>query len=120
VSTPEPNAVLERLYRETGWTLRQFAQHVNRVGTERTMPLNYREPSVHQWLKGHMPKEAVRPLVLEALSRRLHRPITHAQAGFPTPQDRSNAHPSTVEGLIDLGRNDMDPSRRHGPGVVPA
>ncbi len=112
MGTPEPNADLERLYRETGWTLRQFAQNVNRVGTERGTPLNYREPSVHQWLKGHMPKEAVRPLVLEALSRRLHRPLTHAQAGFPTPQEQSNAHPSTVEGLVDLGRNDMDPSRR--------
>ncbi|WP_149827915.1 tetratricopeptide repeat protein [Streptomyces tailanensis] len=112
MSTPEPNADLERLYRETGWTLRQFAQGVNRVGMERGTPLNYREPSVHQWLKGHMPKEAARPLVLEALSRRLNRPVTHAQAGFPTPQDQSNAHPGTVEGLIDLGQNDMDPSRR--------
>ncbi|MDX2822180.1 tetratricopeptide repeat protein [Streptomyces ipomoeae] len=112
MSTPEPNADLERLYRETGWTLRQFAQGVNRVGTERGTPLNYREPSVHQWLKGHMPKEAARPLVLEALSRRLNRPITLAQAGFPTPQDQPNNPPSTVEGLIDIGRNDMDPSRR--------
>lgn len=112
MSTPEPNTVLERLYRETGWTLRQFAQAVNRVGTERGTPLNYREPSVHQWLKGHMPKEAVRPLVLEALSRRLHRPVTHAQAGFPTPPDQLKAEPSTTEGLIDLGSDDMDPSRR--------
>jgi tetratricopeptide (TPR) repeat protein len=112
VRAPEPNTDLERLYRETGWTLRQFAQDVNRVGTEHGTPLNYREPSVHQWLKGHIPKVAVRPLILEALSRRLHRPVTHAQAGFPTPRDQPNAHPSTVEGLIDLGRNDMDPSRR--------
>ncbi|MEW2116051.1 tetratricopeptide repeat protein [Streptomyces sp. NPDC005474] len=116
MSRPEPNTALERLYRETGWTLRQFAQDVNRVGTERGTPLSYREPSVHQWLKGHMPKEAVRALVLEALSRRLHRPVTHAQAGFPTPaQDQSNPQhpqPSTTEGLIDLGSGDMDPSRR--------
>lgn len=109
---PEPNADLERLYRETGWTLRQFAQNVNRVGTERGTPLNYREPSVHQWLKGHMPKEAVRPLILEVLSRRLRRPVTLAQAGFPTPEDRSITQSGTVEGLIDIGRNDMDPSRR--------
>lgn len=33
-----PNQGLERLYRETGWTLRQFAQAVNRVGTERGTP----------------------------------------------------------------------------------
>lgn len=65
MSTPKPNTDLERLYRETGWTLRQFAQGVNRVGTEHESPLNYREPSVHQWLKGHMPKETARPLVLK-------------------------------------------------------
>lgn len=112
MSTPDRNTALERLYRETGWTLRQFAQDVNRAGTERGTPLNYREPSVHQWLKGHLPKETVRPLVLEALSRRLHRPVTHAQAGFPTPQDQLNANPGTVERLIELGSGDMDPSRR--------
>lgn len=112
MKTPEPNTGLERLYRETGWTLRRFAQEINRMGTERGTPLKYREPSVHQWLKGHNPKEAVRPLILEALSRRLHRPVTHSEAGFPQSPEESNAQPSTVEGLIDLGRHDMDPSRR--------
>ncbi|WP_078841158.1 transcriptional regulator [Streptomyces acidiscabies] len=115
--TPEPNTELERLYRESGWTLRQFAQAVNRIGTERGTPLNYQEPSVHQWLKGHMPKEAARPLVLEALSRRLKRPVTHAQAGFPVSRNRSNSQPGTVEGLVDLGTNDMDPSRRGVLGI---
>jgi hypothetical protein len=41
MGTPEPNTGLERLYRQTGWTLRQFAQEVNRVGTERGTPLKY-------------------------------------------------------------------------------
>ncbi|MGW7008649.1 tetratricopeptide repeat protein [Streptomyces sp. NPDC054933] len=112
MSTPEPNKDLERLYRETGWSLRQFAQEVNRIGTERGKPLRYREPSVHQWIKGHMPREDVRPLIVEAISRRLHRPITHSEAGFPPPPDQPESRPSTVEGLIDLGRQDMDPSRR--------
>lgn len=116
--TPEPNAGLERLYRETGWTLRRFAQEVNRIGTERGTPLRYREPSVHQWLKGHVPKQAVRPLILETLSRKLHRPVTRSEAGFPPAlPEESNALPSTVEGLIDLGRQDMDPSRRSVLGV---
>ncbi|MFE2292745.1 tetratricopeptide repeat protein [Streptomyces sp. NPDC059452] len=110
--TPQPNGGLERLYHESRWTLRQFAQEVNRLGTERGTPLKYREPSVHQWLKGHLPKEAVRPLILEALARRLIRPITHADAGFPAPPKESNSPPTTVEGLVDLGRQDMDPSRR--------
>ncbi|MCX5500219.1 tetratricopeptide repeat protein [Streptomyces sp. NBC_00053] len=112
MTTRQPNAGLERLYRESGWTLRQFAQEVNRIGTERGTPLKYQQPSVHQWLSGHLPKETVRPLILEALARRLLRPITHADAGFPAPSEESNSHPTTVEGLVDLGRQDMDPSRR--------
>lgn len=113
-----PNETLARLHRETGWTLRQFAQEVNKLGTERGAPLRYREPSVHQWLNGHLPKEPVRPLILEALARKLGRPITHSEAGFPAPPaDESGALPSTVEGLLDLGRQDMDPSRRSVLGV---
>ncbi|MGW7578262.1 tetratricopeptide repeat protein [Streptomyces sp. NPDC054765] len=110
--TPEPNRGLGQLFRETGWTLRQFAREVNRIGTERGTPLKYREPSVHQWLRGHIPKPAVRPLIVEALSRQLLRPITHAEAGFPSPAVKADAAPGAVEGLIDLGRQDMDPSRR--------
>lgn len=112
MSKPEPNSKLERLYHETGWTLRQLAQAVNRVGTEQGTPLKYREPSAHQWLRGHMPKEAVRPVILEALSRRLGRPVSRTEAGFPPPSNQSNGRPNTVEGLIDLGEQDMDPSRR--------
>ncbi|MEV7086855.1 tetratricopeptide repeat protein [Streptomyces sp. NPDC093085] len=115
--TPEPNTALELLYRESGWTLRQLAQAINRIGTERGTPLKYQEPSVHQWLKGHMPKASTRPIVLEAFARRLLRPVTHIEAGFPAPPHESNAHPSTVEGLIDLGRHDVDPSRRSVVGT---
>ncbi|MFF5718775.1 tetratricopeptide repeat protein [Streptomyces buecherae] len=111
VGTPKPNASLARLYRETGWTLRQFAQQVNRLGTERGTPLRYREPSVHQWLHGTLPKEEVRLLILEALSRKLHRPVTRRDAGFPVPAEPGPGT-GTVEGLVDLGRQDFDPSRR--------
>jgi hypothetical protein len=57
MGNPEQNSDLERLYRESGWTLRQFAQAANRVGTEQGTPLRYREPSAHQWLAGHMPRK---------------------------------------------------------------
>ncbi|MEO3751139.1 tetratricopeptide repeat protein [Streptomyces sp. B6B3] len=112
MDNPEPNGDLERLYRAAGWTLRQFVQAVNRVGTEQGTPLKYREPSAHQWLAGHLPRKNVRPVILEALSRRLGRPVSHSEAGFPTPSARSVRRPGTVEGVIDLGRQDMDPSRR--------
>ncbi|MFF8815537.1 tetratricopeptide repeat protein [Streptomyces pactum] len=109
-----PNDALARLYRETGWTLRQFVQAVNRLGTEHGTPLRYREPSAHQWLGGTVPKPPVPALITEALSRRLGRPVTLADAGFPQPVSETHPHPgiNTVEGLIDLGRQAMDESRR--------
>ncbi|WP_330174197.1 tetratricopeptide repeat protein [Streptomyces sp. NBC_01498] len=113
----EPNAALERLYRETGWTMRQLAQEINRVGTERGTPLKYQQPSVTQWLNGQLPKESARPVILEAFARRLLRPITHSEAGFPAPRRGSTPQPPTLDGLVDLGRQDMDPSRRGVLGV---
>lgn len=113
MGTSEPNTGLERLFRETGWTLRQCAQAINRVGTERGTPKQYRAPSVHQWLSGSVPRDDARPLILEAFARRLGRPVTYAEVGFPAPGSGTEASPpSTVDGIVDLGRLDMDPSRR--------
>lgn len=113
MSDRQPNEGLARLYRETGWTLRQLAQEVNKVGTEQGTPTRYQAPSVHQWLDGHLPKEAARPLVLEALARRLGRPVAPGEAGFPPLTGReSGGEPGMVEDLVSMGREDMDPSRR--------
>jgi hypothetical protein len=108
----EPNVALGRLLTESRWTYRQLARAVNRVGTERGTPLRYDESAVSHWLSGTVPREAVRVCILEALSRRLGRPATHAEAGLPIPRDHSPTAADTVEGVIDLGRLDMDPSRR--------
>ncbi|MFC5799439.1 tetratricopeptide repeat protein [Streptomyces formicae] len=113
MGTSEPNTALERLFRETGWTLRQCAQAINRIGTERGTPKQYRAPSVHQWLSGSVPREDARSLILEAFARRFGRPVTYAEVGFPAPESGTEATPSsTVDGIIDLGRLDMDPPRR--------
>ncbi|MGW8884759.1 tetratricopeptide repeat protein [Streptomyces sp. NPDC055749] len=113
MGTSEPNTGLQRLFRETGWTLRQCAQAINRVGTERGTPKQYRAPSVHQWLSGSVPRDDARPLILEAFARRLGRPVTYAEVSFPAPERGTEAtQSSTVDGIIDLGRLDMDPSRR--------
>ncbi|MFI2008552.1 tetratricopeptide repeat protein [Streptomyces jumonjinensis] len=117
MATREPNERLAGLHRETGWTLRQLAQWVNRIGTERGTPTRYQQPSAHQWLNGHMPKESTRPLILEALARKLDRPITHAEAGFPPPASQSG-DTGTAEALIDLGTADMLPGRRSILGAV--
>ncbi|MEU9012028.1 tetratricopeptide repeat protein [Streptomyces sp. NPDC048479] len=106
-----PNVALARLLTESRWTYRQFARTVNRVGTETGFPLRYDESAVSHWLGGTTPRKSVRTCILEALSRRLGRPVTHAEAGLPTPTDHPTAA-DTVEGMIDLGRQDMVPSRR--------
>jgi hypothetical protein len=108
----EPNACLSRLLDETGWSQSQFATAVNRAGTEQGTRLKYDASAVSHWLIGTIPRKEVRPLILEALARRLARPITHADAGFPTPANQPQTQTATVEGLLELGRQDMDPSRR--------
>ncbi|WHM37554.1 tetratricopeptide repeat protein [Streptomyces sp. BPTC-684] len=108
-----PNEPLQRLFTESGWTLSQCARAVNLIGGENGTPLKYNGSAVHHWLGGTLPRSpAVRRFVVEAFTRRLRRPVTHAEAGFPISVDHAQDPPDTVEGLIDLGRQDMDPSRR--------
>ncbi|MCX5385224.1 tetratricopeptide repeat protein [Streptomyces sp. NBC_00083] len=107
-----PNDHLRRLFAETGWTLSQWARAVNLVGSENGTPLRYNASAAHHWLGGTTPRERVRRFIVEALSRRLQRPVTHAEAGFGSLSAPSTPAPDTVEGLVELGRGDMDPSRR--------
>ncbi|GAA3292739.1 tetratricopeptide repeat protein [Streptomyces cinereospinus] len=108
----EPNLNLARLLDETGWSETRFAREVNRLGTEAGKPLKYGQPAVSNWLAGTMPHAKVRAFIVEALSRKLGRPVTHAEAGLPAPAPGTSTQADTVEGLIELGRQDMDPSRR--------
>ncbi|GAA2925324.1 MFS transporter [Streptomyces thioluteus] len=115
-STPRtPNSGLADLLAEARWSLSQLALAVNRLGGESGLSLRYDQSAVSHWLAGTMPRAQVRPLVVEALSRRLKRPVTHAEAGFGTPA--SVPEGDVLEGLVDVGRADMDPSRR---GVLTA
>ncbi|MCA1271804.1 tetratricopeptide repeat protein [Streptomyces rubiginosohelvolus] len=107
-----PNRELGRLLEESNWTHRQFARAVNRVGTENGTPLRYDESAVSHWLSGTLPRPSVRACILEALSRRLGRPVTHAEAALPAAPGHAQHPGDTVEALIDLVRQDMDPSRR--------
>ncbi|MFD8089005.1 tetratricopeptide repeat protein [Streptomyces malaysiensis] len=113
----KPNEGLARLLAETTWTYGTFARAVNKVGTEVGRPTRYDESAVKHWLDGTIPRKEARATILEALSRRLFRPVTHEEAGFPTLQG-SGSPLGTVEGLLDLGRQDMDPSRRSVLGAA--
>ncbi|MFI1017551.1 tetratricopeptide repeat protein [Streptomyces sp. NPDC020965] len=108
---PTPNDRLKRLVKETGGSQEQFSTLVNRLGTERGTPTTYTGVAVCHWCQGHMPREGNRELILEALARKLGRPITHAEAGFPPPAN-GGGDLGTVEGLIDIGTADILPGRR--------
>ncbi|MER7997984.1 hypothetical protein [Streptomyces sp. NPDC095613] len=136
-----PNTGLANLLDQAKWSRSQFAQIVNRIGAEAGLELRYDQSAVSHWVAGTMPKEQVRPLIVEAFSRKLGRPVTHAEAGLPvvsstytstltsltsgsegTPGTPGALGPSappgssgvnTLEELVDMGRADMDPSRRN-------
>ncbi|MFF4748893.1 tetratricopeptide repeat protein [Streptomyces sp. NPDC002514] len=113
MSKREPNAGLARLISEAGWTHAQLARQTNAVGTETGTPFRYDESAVTHWLNGTVPRDAARRCILEALRRKLNRHVTYIEAGFPLPKgDHPATADDTVEGVIELGRQDMDPSRR--------
>ncbi|MGI9003092.1 MAG: hypothetical protein ACR2GH_15785 [Pseudonocardia sp.] len=89
---------------------------MNRVGVEAGLQLSYDDSAVCHWLAGTLPRDRVRPVVCEVLSRRLGRPLTLASASLGAEQYEDAA--DTVTGLIDLGSADMDPSRRAALGAI--
>lgn len=119
-STRTPNTELAALIAEARWSNGNLARAVNRLGAEAGLQLSYDDSAVCHWLSGTLPRPPIRPLVCEALARRLRRPITPADAGLgpaylpPGPTDPTWLGLGTdiVARLIDLARADMDPTRR--------
>ncbi|MFF7689699.1 hypothetical protein ACFZB6_26580 [Streptomyces syringium] len=116
--TRTPNEGLARLLKQAKWSRSQFALIINRMGAEVGLGLRYDQSAVSHWVGGTVPNPPVRRLIVEAFSRKLHRTVTHAEAGLPlAASDQAPPGVDTVEGIVDLGRADMDPSRR---GVMAA
>ncbi|MET7409131.1 tetratricopeptide repeat protein [Streptomyces parvulus] len=108
-----PNPALEGLLEQARWTRTQLAQQVNRLGPQAGLRISYDRTAVAHWIAGTPPRPEVRPLILEALSARLGRPVTHSEAGLQPAESADGVQSvSTVDQLVDLGRADMDPSRR--------
>ncbi|MGW6059620.1 hypothetical protein [Streptomyces sp. NPDC055189] len=113
-----PNTGLSALLDQAQCQRGELARAVNRIGSLAGMPLTYSGQSVSMWLAGHQPKAQVRVIVVAALSEKLGRPVTHEEAGLtPAVSAEGSQHVDAVAELIDLGRADMDPSRR---GVLAA
>ncbi|MGH4016918.1 MAG: hypothetical protein ACRDSL_23910 [Pseudonocardiaceae bacterium] len=118
--TRTPNTALAALIAEARWSNGNLARAVNRLGEEAGLQLSYDDSAVCHWLSGTLPRPPIRPLVCEALARRLHRPITPADAGLgpadlppgPTNSSRFGLGTDIVARLVELGRADMDPTRR--------
>ncbi|MCX5421009.1 hypothetical protein [Streptomyces sp. NBC_00078] len=108
-----PNRALDNLLDQARWTRTQLAQQVNRLGPQAGLNLTYDRTAVAHWIAGVQPKPQVRVLIVEALSARLGRPVTHAEAGLePATSLTGSQSADTVEELIGLGRATTDPSRR--------
>ncbi|GFE22814.1 MULTISPECIES: hypothetical protein [Streptomyces] len=106
-----PNLALAGLMREGGIGNAQLARAVNRAAAELGVTLHYDKSSVSHWLKGSVPKKEARDAVAEALSRLLKRPVSPVDAGLGAGTDPDE--PADIAaGVMDLGRADMDPSRR--------
>ncbi|MFC5152687.1 hypothetical protein [Streptomyces amakusaensis] len=117
-SLNQRNTGLEGLLEQARWSRTQLANAVNRTGAQIGMELKYEQSAVSHWLAGTQPREQVRGVILETLERKLGRPLTYAEAGLQQPKGRKGSDGGdTVESLMDLGRADMDPSRR---GVLTA
>jgi hypothetical protein len=108
----EPNRRLAQLLDEAGWGNGELARAVNRVAAELGRTLTYGPSTVTHWKRGSLPRESARPVICEAFSRRLRRPVTPFEAGLARSPEPTSDSTDTVSGLIDLGSADMDPSRR--------
>ncbi|WP_367435270.1 hypothetical protein [Streptomyces celluloflavus] len=117
--TRTPNLKLSALLDQAGCQRQELASAINRIGNLAGMPLRLSGQTVSNWVNaGNQPKQQIRPLVLAALSEKCGRPITYEEAGIAPPVDaEGREHLDTVEELLNLGRTDMDPSRR---GVLTA
>lgn len=107
------NHALASALDQAKWSRSQLASAVNRAGQEAGKPLHYDQSAISHWISGTMPRAHVRPLIVEALSRRLRRPVTLAEVGLaPAPSTETPSSGDAVADVLDLGRADMDPSRR--------
>ncbi|MEU9764054.1 hypothetical protein AB0D98_30990 [Streptomyces sp. NPDC047987] len=110
-----PNTRLRTLLAEADWSGAQLAAALRQVAAEHGRQLACDRSMVSRWLSGTTPRPPVPQLLLEALSRRLGRPVDAVEAGLSRPPctvlDLSwEADP--LRRLTALTRAHLDPERR--------
>ncbi|MFE3121366.1 hypothetical protein [Streptomyces niveus] len=109
-----PNARLARLLEETGWNAALLADAVSSVASERGHDLTVNRSTVTRWLAGARPRPPTPAYILEALSRRLGRPLTAADAGLtraPTRTPDWSWEADPVHQLAKLTHSQLAPDR---------
>ncbi|MFI5987529.1 helix-turn-helix domain-containing protein [Streptomyces sp. NPDC051555] len=71
-----PNTRLKILLEETSWSQAQLASAVRAIGAEHGQPLACHQSTVSRWLSGTAPRPPEAAVLVEALSRRLGRPVS--------------------------------------------
>ncbi|TYB41841.1 hypothetical protein [Actinomadura chibensis] len=101
---------MQVLIKEADWNGQNLAEAVNAVGREAGLRLAYSRSSVGQWISGMTPRRPVPHVVSEALSRRLSRPVTMAEAGFgETSAEIGQRAESPLRRLVTLAAAATDP-----------
>ncbi|MFE3021617.1 hypothetical protein [Streptomyces sp. NPDC059256] len=115
MSSQQPNARLGQLLLEAGWNATLLAHAVSSVASERGHDLTVNRSTATRWLAGAYPRPPAPAYILEALSQRLGRPLTAADAGLTRAPARIpdwswKADP--VHHLAKLTHSQLDPRRR--------
>ncbi|WP_237735830.1 hypothetical protein [Streptomyces sp. AA1529] len=110
------NTRLHTLLQEADWSGAQLATALRKLADEHAQRLACDRSTVSRWLGGTTPRPPAPELLLQALSRRLQRPVSAAEAGLSsapaTVLDLSwEADP--LHRLTVLTRAEMDPRSRH-------
>ncbi|MEU0990406.1 hypothetical protein [Streptomyces sp. NPDC005953] len=116
----KPNAQLARLLMEADWSAALLAHAVSSVASERGHNLTVNRSTATRWLTGTRPRPPAPTYILEALSRRLGRPLAAADAGLTRTPGRIPAWSWTanpVDHLARLTHSQLDPSRGEPLGV---
>ncbi|MFD6340231.1 hypothetical protein [Streptomyces sp. NPDC060131] len=114
MSSQQPNARLARLLEEAGWNATQLAHAVSAVAFEHGHDLTVYRSTATRWLTGAHPRPPASAYILEALARRLGRPLAAADAGLTRAPARIpdwSWEENPVHHLAKLTHSQLDPSR---------
>ncbi|GLF97916.1 helix-turn-helix transcriptional regulator [Streptomyces yaizuensis] len=110
-----PNLRLRLLLETAGWSAAQLARAIGQVAAEHGSTLACDRSSVSRWLAGARPRPPAPEFLLEALSRRLDRPVTAGQAGLTRAPERMppvSWEAAPLRALTLLTGAELDPARR--------